>query len=407
MRHITFPGKKPELIFALALGAFASAFVSNTAAQQTQTPVPETHPALTVEKISLLAHRLEEEGVKTNALSGDDLKPWHMKMDFQVIPFGEKKPVNGTMEEWYLGPDHWARTFKSSERNLTGTEWSVSKTEQFQSKPAKVGFEHRLLVLRVARPVIDPLYQAANLQPDYEMDVKRANTAGLALNCVSVVNPQRYVDQANPDWLFPTMCFDNDRHLRLTATSDTSVQFADLQPFEGRTVARDVQVLFNGALIAEMKVTLVEPLANANPDLVKPAPDAIPLPYTIEPGHQKPVSIYEVAASVPLQPSGFPFRGTFLIPVTIHKDGSVKAHSEGATAWNQELRDALAAAVNKWKFKPYLVDGQPVEVAWTVAYILDGKPFIPSYQRTTPQIAPPQQDGPGDAGTPAPRRRWH
>ena len=113
-------------------------------------------------------------------------------------------------------------------------------------------------MLRVARPVIDPLYQTANILPDYEMDVKRITTAGVTRNCVSVVDPQRYVDQANPDWLFPTMCFDNDYQLRLTATSDTTVQFEDLQPFEGRTVARDVKVIFSGAMIAEMKVTLLE-----------------------------------------------------------------------------------------------------------------------------------------------------
>jgi hypothetical protein len=346
-----------------------------------------------------------EAGLKVNALAGNDLKPWHMKVEFQVVPFGGKKPVNGTMEEWHLGPTRWARTFKSPEQRLTGSEWSLSETEQYQSKPGKVGFDHRLLTLRVTRPVIDPLYQTGNIQSNYEMDVKRVTTAGVTLNCVSVINPQRYAEQTDPDWLFPTMCFDNQYQLRLTAVSDTTVQFDDLQPFEGKSVALDVKVIFNGALIAEMKVTQLESMTNAGDDLVRPAKDAIPEPYTIEPGHPKPVSVYEVGASIPIQPNGFPFRGSFPIPIIIHKDGTVKARNEDVSFWSQDLKDALVRAIDKWKFKPYLVDGQPVDVAWTVVYIVDGKPFVASYDRTEPQLSPAQQDTPGSSTPSVSRRR--
>jgi hypothetical protein len=405
IRFFSFRRSRRALIVFVCIGCF-QACGGRSAGQESSASATDEHQAVGAAKISDLAHRLLAVGVKTNALGGDELKSWHMKMDFQVIPSGEKKPMSGTMEEWHLGKGQWARIFKSPEQRLTGSEWSVSETSQFLSKPNKVGFEHRLLVLRVARPVIDPLYQASNVQPDYEIDVKRVTTAGLRLNCVSVIDPQRYADPTNPDWLFPTMCFDNDYHLRLTATSDTTVQFEDLQPFAGRMVARDVKVVFNGALIAEMKVTLLESLADANPDIVKPAKDAIPEPYTIEPGRSKPVSVYEVGASIPLMPDGFPFRGRFPIPITIHKDGTVKVRNDETVFWNQNLKDALVSAVNKWKYKPYLVDGQPVDLAWTVVYVIDGKPFVPSYERTEPQVIPAQQDSMGGSSPNVSRRRY-
>ncbi len=406
MIHSLSSSKSSRALPILTCVAYLLAGGFGAAGQEKPAPAPVEHQYVATTKISELAHRLMIAGVKSNALAGDDLKPWHMKVDFQVITPGVKKPASGTMEEWHLGPSQWARTFKSPEQRLTGSEWSVSETEQFQSKPSKVGFDRRLLVLRVARPVIDPLYQMANVQPDYEMDVKRVTTVGVKLNCVSVIDPQHYADRANPDWLFPTMCFDNDYHLRLTTTSDTTVQFADPQPFEGRTVARDVKVIFNGAMIAEMKVTLLEALVDASADLVKPAKDVIPEPYTIEPGHPKPVSVYEAGASIPLMPNGFPFRGSFPIPIIIRKDGSVKAKNEDATSWNQNLKDALVTAIDKWKYKPYLVDGQPVEVAWTAVYIIDGKPFVPSYERAEPQVAPAQQDSPESSSPGAARRRY-
>ena len=405
---IAFPFSLKKRRFLPAITACSLLFACSNAAtgQETKTPQLSTRPSGGAANLSELAHRVMMAGVKENALAGADLKPWHMKVTFEVIQPGGKKPVSGAMEEWHLSRDQWARTFKSSEQRLTGSEWSVSETKQLESKPSKVGFDHRLLVLRVARPVIDPLYQTANIQPDYEMDVKRVNTAGAVLNCVSVVDSQRYADQANPDWLFPAMCFDTDYHLRLTRTPDTTVQFEDLQPFAGRTVARAVKVMLNGALIAEMKVTLLESLAAASVEMVKPAKDAIREPYTIEPGHPKPVSVYEVGASVPLRPDGFPFRGSFPIPIIIHKDGTVKARNEDTSSWTQPLKDALVSAIDKWKYKPYLVDGQPVEVVWTAVYIIDGKPFVPSYKRTEPQVAPPQQDCPDPSSPIVGRRRY-
>jgi hypothetical protein len=405
MIRFSFTLKSRKALLMLTCTAYLLVRGADSSALEAQAAAGDRQPT-SATRISDLAHRVMLAGLKTNALGADDSMPWHMKMHFQVVAFGAKKPVSGTMEEWHLSPDKWARTFKSVELRLTGSEWSVSETEQLQSKPSKVGFDHRLLVLRVARPVIDPLYQAANVQPNYDMDVKRVNTAGILLTCVSVTDPQRYAEQANPDWLFPTMCFDREYHLRLTSTSDTTVQFEDLQPFEGRTVARVVKVIFNGALIAEMKVTLLESLKNASPDIVKPAQDATPEPYTIEPGHSKPVSVYEVGASIPLKPDGFPFRGAFPVPIIIHKDGTVKARSEDAFFWSQSLKDALVSAVNKWKYKPYLADGQPVDVAWTVVYIIDGKPFVPSYERTEPQVAPAQQDSPGTSSPSVGRRRY-
>jgi Thioredoxin-like len=362
-------------------GLAAFVLTLSASAQDAMTLPVNEHQLPVTPKINALAHRVLETGLKLNALTGDDLKPWHMKVDFQVIHPGSTKPVGGSVEEWYVSKFVWRRQYQGGTPDMAGSEWSASKIEHYQSKPGHGGFSYAALNLRVTRPVVDPLYQAENIQPDFDLDLKRIQTAGLVLNCVSVADPWRHVDEANPDVLFPTMCFDNVYHLRLTSTSDTSVQFDDLQPFQGRMVARDVKVINKGSLIADMKVSLLEPLNEANADLVKPGKDAVPEPYTIEPGHPQPEAVYEVTASIPLQPNGFPFRGTFLIPILIHKDGSVKAKNDDISFWSQDLKDALVSAINKWKYKPYMVDGQPVEVAMVVPYDVDGKPFVPSYER--------------------------
>jgi hypothetical protein len=383
---------RPARLFALAVFLAAAVSLSYSqdapppAAPAAAQPAEPSHTPPVTAKINALAHRVLGAGLKLNALDADNLQPWHLKLDFQLVELGGSKPVAGTLEEWSTGRNQWRRTYSSPHPQWNGSEWSVSPLERYHSRPLTGFFPAALLNTRITRPVVTPLYQAANIQPDYEMEVRRVTTTGIQLNCVSVVDAGRYAD--NVDFLFPTMCFDNDMHLRLTTAGDTTVQFDDLQIFQGRAVARDVKVIVQGNLIAEMKVSLLETVA-ADAGLVKPPANAVPEHYTIEPGQPRPESVYEVAASLPMQPVGAPsllflYRGIFPMPILIRKDGTVKPNPDHTSLFPQDVGDAIELAVAKWKYKPYLVDGQPVEVAMIVPYPIDGKPFVPSYERPKP-----------------------
>lgn len=376
---------------AAALAFFAGFLLSCPVGAQTPVlpaaPANDHLPPVSA-KINSLAHRVLLAGVKTNALAGTGLKPWHLKIDFQFRENGKPKPQDGTVEEWYVSPDQWRRTF-TGPRGLNFSEWSVSRLERYQSKQAQGDeqFNPYGTNLRVARPVTDPLYQTANIQPEYELNVARITPDGLTLNCISVVDAPRYAPDTDPDWLFPTYCFDQEVHLRLVISGKTTVEFNDIQLFQGRAVAHDVQVRVDGILNTEMKVSLLEPWTDANTDRIKPDRDATPQPYYIEPGFPKPQSVYEVGASIPIQAANLPYKGTVNTPILIRKDGSVKI-LPGATASifvaGTNLKDAIETAIAKWKYKPYVVDGQVVEPQITVSYVLDGKPFVPSYERPKP-----------------------
>jgi len=385
---------------AAALAFFVGHLLSSNLVAQSPAPpeaLPNDHLPPVSAKMNALAHRVLLASVKTNALAGAGLKPWHLKIDFQYQENGNPKPVNGTVEEWAVGPDQWKRIF-TGPRDMNFSEWSVSRLERYQTKQreGETQFNPYGTNLRVARPVIDPLYQMANIKPDYEMNIARITAAGVALNCTSVVDPARYAPDTDPDWLFPKYCFDQDLHLRLVISGKTTVEFNDIQLFQGRAVAHDVKVRADGNLQTEMKVSLLEPLSDADSDRMKPEKDATPQPYYIEPGFPPAESVYEVAAAIPIQAGSLPYRGTINIPIIIRKDGSVKVlhgFSSNIFMANMNVIDAVGTAVAKWKYKPYIVDGQVVEPQITVHYVIDGKPFVPSYE--LPKPAPVVTD-PGD-----------
>lgn len=331
------------------------------------------------DRMNAIGHSLLQSGIKANGLAGTGLTPWHLKIDTLYLSWESPKPLSGAVEQWTVAPDQWRRTF-TGPPGMNFSEWSVSRFEKYQSKPGHDPFDAIADNIKFARPVIDPLAMAANIHPDYRLEMKGGDFGGVMLSCVSVVNPHQYAPNENTDEFFPTYCFDPDSHLRIIMSGKTTTQFDDIQVFQGRAVAHDVKVRIDGKLDTEMKVSLLEPLADANPDHVKPGKEAVPQPYAIEPGLPRPESVYEVAAGLPIQPGGMPYRGTFNVPIVIRKDGTVKILS-GANIQSQDLKDALESAIAKWKFKPYLIDGQPIEVQYNVAYVIDGKPFVPSYQK--------------------------
>jgi hypothetical protein len=368
-----------------ALASFVGAMLSLPLGAQSSAPAVAADDHSATEQLNSLAHKLLESGVKANGLAGSDLAPWHLKIDLHYLGGESPKPLTGAVEQWTVAPDQWRRTF-TGPPGMNFSEWSVSRLEKFQSKQGHDSFDAIGANARFARAVIDPLALAANIHPEYPMEVKRGNFGGVTLSCISVVNPQRYAAGDDAGALFPTYCFDQDSHLRITLSGNRTVQFDDIQVFQGRAIAHDVKIRQDGKLDTELNVSLLEPLADADADRVKPDKNAVVQPFAIEPGLPRPEAISQVAAAIPIQTSGLPFRGTFNVPVLIRKDGTVKV-LPGADIDPQDLKDAIQSAVARWKYKPYLVDGQPIDVQFTVTYAIGGKSVSPASQPANPEWA--------------------
>jgi hypothetical protein len=344
---------------------------AQTAPQADQAAVP----ADPVESNSK-AHAIVAAALKVSGLDGDDVAPFHLKVDFTFQDPKLPKLLTGTMEEWSAGRYQWKRVYKSSVPEFNGTEWSTSRLERFRPKPDGDWFDYHQLDTKVAGTVIQPLYEDGNIKPEYPLTLKRVNM-GVALNCVYVTDPKQYAGDGDADTMFPKSCLDDANRLRLSAYADTVVQFNQQQKFGERWVAHDVKLTVKGLLMAEAKVTVLEPLAPEDAELVKPGKGAIAQPYERQPGDPPLVPVYQVGASVPLTPDHQPNIGTETIPIVIQKDGSVKLvpHS------SDPVYDAVSRAVAKWKYQPYVVDGKTIEVATDVNYIMNLKPFVPEYER--------------------------
>jgi hypothetical protein len=254
------------------------------------------------------------------------------------------------------------------------------------------------LMFRIARPLLDPLFQIANIKPADQLVIRRVDASdmcvNMGVNCVSL-SPNSAAERGKkPGWLVPTMCFDDHPHLRVNRSEETILELNDIQMFEGRAVARYVKISESGHLSAETKVNLLEGMESLDDRILKPPRDAVFRPCVVERGWPKPVSVYEEGAHLPhirLRPDGMPILTALLVPVFIHKDGTETVPGGVSESPLRETIEAIYGAVAKWRFQPYLVDGQPVDADYYVPYDIDWKPNVPPYQRNPA----PADDGAG------------
>jgi hypothetical protein len=372
-------------VYAIALSLSITFFPLASAVASASSGIgAEGQSALNPAQMNEQARHQLDLALKLNGLVGPNINPWHLKAEFKMslnFPEGPKS-FNGSMEEWFEGQYSWRRKYKGERPTWNGSEWGVSKVERYAKKEQQAELADYSLMSNIVRPLIDPLFQIANIKPTDGLIARKIEIENLALNCISYSEKSASEHGKWPEWLVPLMCFDDQSHLRLIRSGDTLLHFDDIQMFQGRAIARNIVDTFKGAPVAEIKLSLLEEVVSVDEAFLKPPADATFRPYVIERGFPKPVSVYEVGAHSPPMPNGQPFSGTFLVPVFIKKDGTVKLQRDVSVDGPVgDVFKAMYKAVAKWKFQPYLVDGQPVEVDYDVPYETDGKPYVPSYQR--------------------------
>lgn len=95
-------------------------------------------------------------------------------------------------------------------------------------------------------------------------------------------------------------------------------------------------------------------------------------PLTISPGVMAGQRIGGAEPRYPAEAKKDKVQGTVILDAIIGKDGTI--HKLTVVSGPKELRKSAAGAVRTWKFKPYLLNGHPVEVETTinVVYTLAG-----------------------------------
>lgn len=311
-----------------------------------------------------------DKSLAVTGLTAESGPAFHIKVNYTLYDRGNETE-SGTLEEWATGPWTWHRSY--TEKKQSGSEWSIKHGDSVMTKGAKLNFA--MLDSRVATPLTNPLYQTVNYGPNADLDSKVGTFDGLTLDCLTVGNAASLAGKVDLDLLYPMMCFDTkDATLRYVKTTYRLISYTNFKPLGNRQVATKMAVNYGGKQDVAAEITTLEPLASGDQAQVAPSGKTAPEPYNHMATDAPLVPTHITPCEYPMSAANNRESGTVLIPVVIRKDGSVK-NNGGAFGGPPDLDEAGADCVGNWKFEPFKLDGQPVDVAETLIITYNNGPF--------------------------------
>jgi hypothetical protein len=312
-----------------------------------QTPHDDFHDAV------LHAARL-------STLAEPGAPPFHLKLTAQDTTMRNSE-YNAEIEVWWAAPDKWRRTVKS----LAFTQIAIQKGGSYYESNSAADYLPYWLD-KLIRGSIDPIPVDA---------LASVSDDGDRPGC-----GHWEIVHGSGDEMFSSyasMCFNPDGTAREIFAEPTGLEISAYQEFGNKRIARQLKVWPGDRSEVTAKVTALEPLENEeHSGSGTPIPNLFDAPAdTGLASRTRFVSVPESAlvpsdspARPPLSwPSGytFPVNGVIAVRGQIDRAGNVREFPS-AISKNQAINAGAVAQIKNWKFKPYLVDGSPVEVLTTL-----------------------------------------
>jgi hypothetical protein len=299
---------------------------------------------------------------KMNGLDGPDVKPWHLKVSYQFFNAEGAPDRFGTYEEFWVSDKIYKRSYTSG--SFTQTDFGTDHGLYRSGNQAWPDF----LEMKVRSNLIQPIPAETRFR-DVKLKMSERSFDQLPLQCV-VLQPKFdsviRVYNAPPSYPYVHYCFDQ-KHPILRFDSQGEGMYDTLYNhivlFEGHYFAREVRMFSQRKPQLTLRVETLENLAPVNLAGFVPPPDAVgPLNGRVE----LPAGLLNTLVRKRCSVESFfsiqhtDVHGTVVVQAKVGKDGRVM--SAEALSGPKVLLQEAAQCARKFEFRPFLVQGQPVEV---------------------------------------------
>jgi len=304
------------------------------------------------------------------------LKPWHLKGKYQLFDENGKPGQEGKYEYWWTAPGVYRSTW--SRPGGMRTEWHTA-----DGKTMSVASGRRILAMeRELRSFLVSAVPDVSKIPSNEADIEKdeLKLGNLTLPCAEVkTRKQKEGSQLPiPDIGAGEYCFDSPGiYLRVRRiTTREYVEFDHLMRAQEHVIAGEITRSFERRTMFKFTLEGITHIDRADPAMT-PTTDAA---LSADDVGQTTMAVTKrllntVPPIYPLRAKIDRVTGTVLMDVLIGRDGRVGDVVVVASS-SPLLSPAARDAVAQWKYSPYVVDGQPLEVVARVRIIfsMPGRP---------------------------------
>jgi TonB family protein len=305
---------------------------------------------------------------KTNGLIGEGMKPWHLKVSFNFYDEKGNSTDQGTFEEYWAGEHKHKIAYTS--KAYSQIEFETDNGILLTGMPEAVPYS----LAQIQTEFIHPIKLDEKLSKHSEFKMQTINLSGKIMHCLTEIGHNDVAPQ--PIFVGPAYCLETDQSSLRTVTSvrwppgisipESVFTFDNILSFQGHYIARDVESFLDKKLVFKAHLDNLDELKTVNESDFAPLPGnshiirRIDVPEEVARKlllqHPKPVSppLAQIAR----------IYGDVVIHAIIGADGRILSlHVLSGPAM---LQQAALNAVKQWTYKPYILNGEAVQISTTI-----------------------------------------
>ncbi|MDQ2834236.1 MAG: energy transducer TonB [Acidobacteriota bacterium] len=315
--------------------------------------------AARADNVSELSERLHQASL-SSSLDTEGFTRWHLKLDVQLFGEKGKQTETGVIEEWWISPTSFeiAYTFPSYTAVVLHSGTESTRTKEAGTPPA--------LLRTLRQQIVHPMPTEKEID-ESQPELRNLALAKVPLECIMLAQKSK-MTPLPPLGLFPTYCFDHGKNsLRLSYdVGSQAVVRNKTGAFLARMVTTDFAILESGSQIAGAHIAILESQASIALPPIDPAKMKVignnpRIGSRVMAGHL-------VSKIEPVYPEAARSRhasGAVVLNAVIGADGRIHTlHLDSSP--DPDLAMAALAAVRKWTYTPYLLNGDLVDVQTTI-----------------------------------------
>lgn len=290
----------------------------------------------------------------SNGLTSPNMKPWHLKASYQLLDSSGNPAKSGTFEEYWASKDKYKQVYKGKDFAMVDyyTDKGLFRSGALDPVPAQL--------FQATQQLYEPLLAT----DQYSYSLKELDSNGIRLRCLRLSSPTY-----DPGI---TYCLDSEKPiLRIASYARLSFQVLSsrIMTFQGQFVAGDLQLTRDGKTTLTLHIDEIATLESVDDADFLPSSDAalVPRKISIASGVAGTMLVHKVTPEYPPDALNARISGTVVLQVLVGKDGHIEDLK--VISGYPGFQKAAMDAVRQWVYRPYLLNGEPVEFNTTVSVV--------------------------------------
>jgi len=295
-----------------------------------------------------------------------DLKPWHLKASYQYYDSNGNPTGEGKWEYWWASPKVHRSTW--TRNNATRTEW-LTADGRFSKQD---GGSLRYFERNISQTLLGSLpSETSSIFRRMKLELRMVSMGQMQLACVSAT-PQlenKGKLEAPPSEDSRVYCFNpSSLALRLISEDSLIYEYDQVVKTQERYLAKQVVIMNGNQKAFSVAIETIDEITSEDSSLVPPVDATLVKVSARRQTDNKNESDITVGSLVKKTEPDYPLfakiahdQGTVVLAAVVGTDGRIH-DLEAIASPSPLLAKSAEDAVKKWEYKPYLLNGNPVEV---------------------------------------------